>query len=240
MGRSSRLLLALWLALTPCAVHADNAWLTLYHDVVGPGRTLINDLGSNLVYYKTFDSLGLSKNQGETTLKMPQGKVRVHQVANDSLIEYSDYTARISSTAGQFKAQFGDSCFAATSDRNHHTVTTPDDEVSFYQQFGDLEIRGRRGTVLIRRTQSGQHISSPAGTTELTFAPTSNGYEVQGVPISAHPYLVRGLLIERGGVGVFCDLRAIYSYVGLVPDHWDALWTYQLPAPQTPVEVVDK
>ena len=238
MRRGTRaLLLALLMALLPCVARAESEWLAARQDLAGPGRTMLHSFPGGLVYYQTFDSLGLTENQGLTTLKMPQATVQVRRESNDSLIAYPDTTARVTSAFGQFTAQFGDSVFSASTAPNSLTVRTPDDYVSFYNHMGPLQISGRRGKVSIERTQDGQLIKSPAGTTEFVFLTTSNGYDIKGVPISAHPYMVRGLLIERAGVGVFYDLRGIYAQVGLVPHQWDTVWTYKLDPPRTTIAV---
>ncbi len=87
-------------------------------------------------------------------------------------------------------------------------VTMGDDSFTISRNPSQIKISGKKGTLLVTRSLSKRVFASEAGKTTVENR-ADNGFTISGAPLSAHPYVGRGLYVSLGVVGLFIDVWGI-------------------------------
>ena len=180
--------------------------------ISGPGRSTLIREGWGAVFLNPSELQGdyeVSVDDAATThtVTTSKGPILIKEVGDDITMSYPDFKAEVVSDPEQLRIDWGDTRHTFSRKGNTMSYSGPTGEVMFVKEEGQLKVTGPRGTVLLKESQGSYTIESPVGKTE--YITTPRGFKVSGLRLTEHPYLRRGAVFSRDGVGIYIELALL-------------------------------
>ncbi|NDD31823.1 MAG: hypothetical protein EB084_26550 [Proteobacteria bacterium] len=202
--------LALLLALLLCVMRAP----AFADGQSGPERTTIIAKSWGTVYHLPFSpgTLIQSDMLGEYVIKAPNGgltSLKQEGYESGYVIYFPDKSTMMVriSESGELLLEIGETRAWFRIVNDGWVLKLPTDEVRLRKHGKEVRLSGRLGTTVVTDDGNGFTIKSPAGETSYSRASFDEPYRLTGLPVQAHPYVVRGLWCETSGMGFFVDFK---------------------------------
>ncbi len=178
----------------------------------GPGRQTLVREGWGSVFFTPLQIQGdyevsVNKTGDVHTLKTDGGDIVIRESLSDIAVKWPDFEAQVDYEKDSLKILWGDETHTFSRAGNQMVYQGPKGQITCTRDDNNLTLEGRKGTTKIEGGDGTYTITSPVGTTR--YEPTLSGFRVSGVRSTRHPYLKRGAVFTRNGVGLYVEMALL-------------------------------